>query len=162
MQALLIQNSVCIPPVISSSMSIWVERTHRKINAVSEHFHNALNTGPGTYKPQNPLTRTVLFFSKTLIRMYKKNLKSIKRYIWHIETKFHIYEFLIHEVHLNDVDKKTQLDVTFCMLYFSSNNCSTCFGQPCVHHQGLTTAWCYSLVLVCAVAAGRLSSPVGR
>jgi len=45
----------------------------------------------------------------------------------------------------------------FCILYFSSNSCSTCFGQPCVHHQELTTAWCYSLVLVCAVAAGRLS-----
>ena len=59
-------------------------------------------------------------------------------------------------------DKKNQLDVTFCILYFSSNSCSTCFGQPCAHHQDLTTAWCYSLVLVCAVAAGRLSSPVGR
>ena len=60
------------------------------------------------------------------------------------------------------VDNKNQLDVTFCILYFSSNSCSTCFGQPCVHHQELTTAWCYSLVLVCAVAAGRLSRPVGR
>ena len=38
------------------------------------------------------------------------------------------------------VDKKNQLDVTFCILYFSSNNCSTCFGQPCAHHQELTTA----------------------
>ena len=38
------------------------------------------------------------------------------------------------------VDKKNQLDVTFCILYFSSNSCSTCFGQPCVHHQELTTA----------------------
>ena len=54
------------------------------------------------------------------------------------------------------------LDVTFCILYFSSNGCSTCFGQPCAHHQELTTVWCYSLVLVCAVAAGRWSSPVGR
>ena len=26
------------------------------------------------------------------------------------------------------VDKKNQLDVTFCVLYFSSNSCSTCFG----------------------------------
>ena len=59
-------------------------------------------------------------------------------------------------------DKKNQLDVTFCIPYFSSNSCSTCFGQPCAHHQELTTAWCYSLVLVCAVAAGRLSRPVGR
>jgi hypothetical protein len=30
--------------------------------------------------------------------------------------------------------------VTFCILYFSSNSCSTCFGQPCAHHQELTTA----------------------
>ena len=62
----------------------------------------------------------------------------------------------------NSVDKKNELDVTCCILYFSSNSCSTCFGQPCAHHQELTTAWCYSLVLVCAVAAGRWSSPVGR
>jgi hypothetical protein len=60
------------------------------------------------------------------------------------------------------VDKKNQLDVIFCILYFSSNSSSTCFGQPCAHHQELTTAWCYSLVLVCAVAAGMLSRPVGR
>ena len=38
------------------------------------------------------------------------------------------------------VDKKNQLDVTFCILYLSSNSCSTCFGQPCAHHQELTTA----------------------
>ena len=38
------------------------------------------------------------------------------------------------------VDKKNQLDATFCILYFSSNSCSTCFGQPCVHHQELMTA----------------------
>jgi len=38
------------------------------------------------------------------------------------------------------VDKKNQLDVTFLILYFSSNSCSTCFGQPCAHHQELTTA----------------------
>ena len=60
------------------------------------------------------------------------------------------------------VDKKNQIDVTFCIFYFFSNSFSTCFGQPCAHHQELTTAWCYSLVLVCAVAAGRWSRPVGR
>ena len=38
------------------------------------------------------------------------------------------------------VDKKNQLDVAFCILYFSSNSCSTCFGQPRAHHQELTTA----------------------
>jgi len=60
------------------------------------------------------------------------------------------------------VDKKNQLDVAFCILYFSSDSCSTCFGQPCAHHQELTTAWCYRFVLVCAVVAGRLSRPAGR
>jgi len=38
------------------------------------------------------------------------------------------------------VDKKNQLDVTFCIIFFSSNSCSTCFGQPYAHHQELTTA----------------------
>ena len=70
--------------------------------------------------------------------------------------------YLRYNTHVRSVDKKNQLDVTFCILYFSSNSCSTCFGQPCAHHQELTTAWCYSLVLVCAVAAGRLSRPIGR
>jgi len=56
------------------------------------------------------------------------------------------------------VDKKNQQDVTLCILYLSSNSRSTCFGQPCTHHQELTTAWCYSLVLVCAVAATNRSS----
>ena len=42
-----------------------------------------------------------------------------------------------HEI---GVDKKNQLDVTFCILYFSSNSCSTSFGQPCAHHQELMTA----------------------
>ena len=66
------------------------------------------------------------------------------------------------ECSVYSVDKKNQLVVTFCILYFSSNSCSTCFGQPCAHHQELTTEGCYSLVLVRAVAAGRWSSPVGR
>ena len=41
---------------------------------------------------------------------------------------------------IHSVDKKNQLDVTFRILYFSSNSCSTCFRQPCAHHQELTTA----------------------
>jgi len=41
---------------------------------------------------------------------------------------------------MDSVDEKNELDVTFCILYFSSNSCSTCFGQPCAHHQELTTA----------------------
>ena len=46
---------------------------------------------------------------------------------------------LCHKLLLVSVDKKNQLDLTFCILYFSSNSCSTCFGQPCAHHQELTT-----------------------
>ena len=68
-----------------------------------------------------------------------------------------------HRWHATDsLDKQNQLDVTVCILHFSSNSWSTCFGQPCAHHQELTTAWCYSLVLVCPLAAERLSRPVGR
>ena len=69
---------------------------------------------------------------------------------------------VVDRASLFSMDKKNQLDVTSWILFFSSNSCSTCFGQPCAHHQELTTAWCYSLVLVCSVATGRLSSPVGR
>ena len=81
--------------------------------------------------------------------------------LWWLKAKH-----AVHDTHDEDkiasVDKRNRLDVTFCILCFSSYSCSTCFGQPCAHHQELTTAWCYSLVLVCALAAGRLSSPVGR
>jgi len=80
----------------------------------------------------------------------------------HNDARSMLRQKLIINIWLFSVDKKNQLDVTFCILYFSSNGCSTCFGQPCAYHQELTTAWYYSLVLVCAVAAGRLSSPVGR
>ena len=79
-----------------------------------------------------------------------------------VRARFQQHRDSNRNINLFSVDKKNQLDVTFCILYFSSNSCSTCFGQPCAHHQELTTAGCYSLVLVCAVAAGRLSSPVGR
>ena len=86
-------------------------------------------------------------------------------YMWtFIYVNSHICEhsYMWTVIYVNCVDKKNLLDVTFCILYFSSNSFSTCFGQPCTHHQELTTAWCYSLVLVCAVAAGSLSRPVGR
>jgi len=36
--------------------------------------------------------------------------------------------------------RKTNWMSLFCIHYFSSNSCSTCFGQPCAHHQELTTA----------------------
>ena len=51
--------------------------------------------------------------------------------------RFCSYEITYH-ANLLRVDKKNQLDVTFCILYFSSNSCLTCFGQPCAHHQELT------------------------
>ena len=38
------------------------------------------------------------------------------------------------------LNEKIQPDVTFCILYFSSNSCLTCFGQPCAYHQELATA----------------------
>ena len=60
--------------------------------------------------------------------MFQMNSKST-----HTLKIFHVNSLLC-------VDKKNQLDVTFCILYFSSNSCSTCFGQPCAHHQELTTA----------------------
>ena len=41
-----------------------------------------------------------------------------------------------------NVDKKNQLDVTFCILYFCSNSCSTCFRQPCAHRQHLMMGTC--------------------
>ena len=65
-------------------------------------------------------------------------------------------------VHRNSVWIRKPTRSHLCILYFSSTSRSTCFGQPCAHHQELTTAWCYSLVLVCTVAAGRLSRPVDR
>ena len=40
------------------------------------------------------------------------------------------YTYFTAKEAFNDVkglDKKNQLDVTFCILYFSSNSCSTCF-----------------------------------
>ena len=60
------------------------------------------------------------------------------------------------------VDKNIQVDVTFCILYFSSNNCWICFGQPCTHYEELRTAWCYCFVFVCALASGRLTRPFGK
>jgi len=37
------------------------------------------------------------------------------------------------------VDKKNQLDVTFCVLYFTSNSCSTCFRQPWLQPRHIPT-----------------------
>jgi len=51
-----------------------------------------------------------------------------------------VYYCVSYNVQRTVVDKKNQLDVTFCVLYFSSNSCSTCFGQSCAHHQELNPA----------------------
>jgi len=60
---------------------------------------------------------------------------------YNLEISHELYlKVRIMDSNLISVDKKNQLDVTFCILYFSSNSCSTCFGQPCAHHQELTTA----------------------
>ena len=37
--------------------------------------------------------------------------------------------------HRHSTKNSQILDVTFCILYFSSKSCSTCFGQPCAPHQ---------------------------
>ena len=56
-----------------------------------------------------------------------------------IYYKYTVLLILFVEYYLS-VDNKNQLDVTFCIIYFSSNSCSTCFGQPYAHHQDLTSA----------------------
>jgi len=73
----------------------------------------------------------------------------IEQQIVVVSNGFNLLVFLMAETcdfheggnsELSGVDNKNQLDVTFCILYFSSNSCSTCFGQPCAHHQEMTTA----------------------
>ena len=96
----------------------------------------------------------------TLIQQIVKRNGGMSSSVVTISASTAIYKQAKANLPLYSVDKKNQLDVTFCILYFSSNSFSTCFGQPSAHHQDLTTAWCYSLVLVCTVAAGRLSSPM--
>ena len=73
----------------------------------------------------------------TRIKIDFKNYSNMFRSHWTI-IREHVVP--IPKLPLISVDKKNQLDVTFCILYFSSNSCSTCFGQPCAHHQELTTA----------------------
>ena len=48
----------------------------------------------------------------------------------------------------SSVDKKPTGCHVCVILYFSFTSCSTCFGQPCAHLQGLTTAQCYRHVLM--------------
>ena len=50
--------------------------------------------------------------------------------------------FRLYMKHLvSSVDKKNQLDVTFCILYFSSNSCSTCFGATVCPSSGADDVW---------------------
>ena len=42
---------------------------------------------------------------------------------------------------IDSVDKKNQLDATFCILYFSSNSCSTCFGATMCPSSGADDVW---------------------
>jgi hypothetical protein len=45
--------------------------------------------------------------------------------------------FYMQNTYNLSVDKKNQLDVTFCILYFSSNSCSTCSGN----HAPIIRSW---------------------
>ena len=47
--------------------------------------------------------------------------------IWFVPHREHSPPPLQRTVRVLSVDKKNQLDVTFCILYFSSNSCSTFF-----------------------------------
>jgi hypothetical protein len=83
------------------------------------------------------LVQTVLHSVAQLsIAVLGKHTPNYKYVCW--QGKWEIFTVLI--IHSEAVVKKNQLDVTFCILYFSSNSCSTCFEQPCAHHQELTTA----------------------
>ena len=69
--------------------------------------------------------------------IYETFIKSVVNFLRIIRQCVIILKNLIS---FRQLDKINQLDVTFCIFYFSSSSCSTCFGQPCAHHQELTTA----------------------
>ena len=93
-------------------------------------------------------------------RQVHSALRCMPYYVWKYPISLTIQKETVHtavpRLPVNSVYKKDQLDDNFVFFISSSNSCSTCFGQPCAHHQELTTVWCYSLVLVCAVAAGKI------
>jgi len=60
-----------------------------------------------------------------------------KRVAQNERTNYYNYNIVAR---MGDRRGANRLDVTFCILYISSNSCSTCFGQPFAHHQELTTA----------------------
>ena len=142
---------------LPSFSCFWYFKYEQKVSAVLSVYFSARTTFSFTLKT----TWWTEFLSRTFLK--KKSSSWADDYqIYEVKICKNLHNYINFAMYTYRVDKKTQLDVTFCILYFSSNSSSTCFGQPCVHHQELTTAWCYSLVLVCAVAAGRLSRPVGR
>ena len=115
---------------------------------------------PYTYKNKKPvslqflaniLTHEFLFHSavthvKVTLRTHTQypvtHLQSVtawKRLNASIQLKLQVNIYANYLL-FGTVEKKNQLDVTFCILCFSSTSCSTCFGQPCAHHQKLTTA----------------------
>jgi hypothetical protein len=71
-----------------------------------------------------------------ILRVIQSHLLQLSQRVSINFAEFYWLDF-ISRLLKNCVDKKNQLDVTFCILYFSSNSCSTCFGQPCAHHQEL-------------------------
>jgi hypothetical protein len=84
------------------------------------------------------LTQLGTFYVAKLIVAYLFKIKLLNTILSQL-NQIHVLTPSVLKICLN-VDKKDQLDVTFCILYFSSNSCSTCFGQPCAHHQEPTTA----------------------
>jgi len=138
----------------TSTTDVWQEFHLLAKTGTTPAWHQALYLMKKSLH-QLTFTRSWSTWSRTLNTAYLciVNLKSSMRLMVHGVTKSTgewRYSCKHSEYLQYSVDKTNQLDVTFCILYFSSNSCSTCFGQPCAHHQELTTAWCYSLVLVCA------------
>jgi len=100
--------------------------------------------GNENFKTTIPTKKKIMIGQKQLENVESfKYLRSILTNDGRRTVKLNV-GFLLLKLHSTrrglNVDKKNQLDVTFCILYFSSNSCSTCFGQPCAHHQELTTA----------------------
>ena len=111
--------------------------SQRPVPDNTQHSQETDTYAPGRIQTNNP--------SKQVAAYLRLRLKS------HRDQQSHLYTYVsinqpgqekkkILNTTQKHVDKKNQLDVTFCILYFSSNSCSTCFGQPCAHHQELTTA----------------------
>ena len=100
--------------------------------------HHSSNGLYRTLSAQRLSERTVFLTQRSLVQSGAlENISLLKRDSVSCNL-FVSYSFSNEK--LISVDKKNQLDVTFCIIYFSSNSCSTCFGQPCAHHQELTTA----------------------